>query len=131
MDTCDTGIILVDGPSGSGKTRYIKKLGSTQANTLTSEQLTDALLQMCKQNSSLQEIAATLQHIAFFENMESLHGRQETQRLAAQLIALMAEKRRITLTGIDFRRRLPYFLDALNAHGTDYTWKAVPIAAEA
>ena len=127
MNDCPSNIILINGPTGSGKTLYIRRLGATPANTLTSEQLVDELLQMCRSKSSLTETATRLSHITYIENMESLAGRPETQRLAAELIALMASKHRIILTSVDFANRLPFLLETLKAQGIGYVWKIMLI----
>lgn len=116
MNSSNTGIVLIDAPTGTGKTQYIKKLGATSANTLSSEQLVDAFLQMCRSESSLDDLAEQLRHIVYFENMESLCGKEVTQKLAAQFIQKLSEKNRITLTGINFRQKLPYFLSGLDEY---------------
>ena len=123
MDNCNTGIVLIDAPAGSGKTQFVRKMGAAPFNTLTSEQLIDTLLQMCQRKSSLEETAAGLSHITYIENMESLAGRPETQRLAAQLVVLMASKQRVILTGIDFLKRLPFLLETLDKQKTNYVWR--------
>lgn len=115
MDSYNTGIVLIDAPTGAGKTRYIKSLGATHSNTLTSEQLVDELLQMCMNRTSLINLAAKLQHIHYFENMESLCGKEKTQRLAAQLVQIMAVNKPVILTGIDFKLKLPFFLEELGS----------------
>lgn len=115
MDAYNTGIVLIDAPTGAGKTRYIKSLGATQSNTLTSEQLVDELLQMCMNKISLINLAEKLQHIHYFENMESLSRKEKTQRLAAQLVQIMAVNKPVILTGIDFKLKLPFFLEELGA----------------
>ena len=61
-------------------------------------------------------MAENLGHIAYIENMESLRGREETQKRAAGLVKRLAEKQPVVLTGIDFRDRLPFFLAALGPH---------------
>ena len=134
MNTHNTGVVLIDGPTGSGKTQYIKRLGATPSNTLTSEQLMDILLQMCREmcqgEFSLEETAFNLGHIAYVENMEDLAGRPETQRLAAKLVALMASKHCVTLTGIDFPNRLPFLLETLDEQKTNCVWKSKLIEDE-
>ena len=103
-------VILIDAPTGSGKTRYIKSLGAVPSNTLTSEQLIDALLEMCRNNTSLDNLANKLQHIYYFENLESLCGREDTQRLAASLIMRISKQHRTFSTGINFKEKLPFFM---------------------
>ena len=122
MTANESNIVLIDAPTCAGKSRYIRMLGATPANTLTSEALMDELIRMCQSEASLEETAAKLKPIAYFENMESLAGRAETQRLAAELIRYMAKDHRVTLTGIEFQKRLPFFLNALGSYRTDPDW---------
>lgn len=115
----DTNILLLDAPSGAGKTRYIKKLGANSTNTLTSEQLKEAILQMSLRNISPEALAAQLDSILFLENLEDLAGKENTQRCAAQLIRHMASRRKgqpLILTGIHLETRLPVFLKALGTY---------------
>lgn len=123
MTKNNANIVLIDMPAGSGKTQYIKALGATPANTLSSEQLIDILLQMCRGQSSLKETAKSLNRIIYIENMESLAGRPETQRLAAQLVALIASEHSVILAGIDFQNRTPFLLETLDVQKANYVWK--------
>lgn len=116
MDAYNTGIVLIDAPTGAGKTRYIKSLGATHSNTLTSEQLVDAILEMCRNKTSLDNLVVKLHHVRFFENMESLRGKEETQKLAAQLVLRLSSQHRVIITGIDFKGRLPFFLESLKSY---------------
>jgi tRNA A37 N6-isopentenylltransferase MiaA len=123
MTKSNANIVLIDGPTGSGKTQYIKALGATPANTLSSAQLIDILLQMCWDKPSLEEAAKSLKHITYIENIESLAGRPQTQRLAAQLVALIASEHCVMLTGIDFQNRTPFLLETLDVQKANYVWK--------
>lgn len=116
MNDCPSNIILINGPTGSGKSLYIRQLGASPANTLTSEQLVDQLLQMCHSKTSIEDLVRKLQHIYYVQNMESLAGKEETQELAAQLIQSLAKNHPITLTGINFPQNTPFFLSALEEY---------------
>lgn len=116
MDNCNTGIVLIDAPTGSGKSRYIKKLGATVANTISSEQLVDILLQVAQEEYSMDAAINILKDVQYIENMESLCGKEETQKMAAQLIQKLSESKSVTLTGINFRQKLPYFLSSLDEY---------------
>lgn len=116
MNDCPSNIILINGPTGSGKSLYIRQLGATPANTLNSEQLVDEILEMCHNKTSLDDLVVMLHYVRFFENMESLRGKEETQKLAAQLVLRLSSQHRIVITGIDFKGRLPFFLDSLKSY---------------
>ena len=116
MDNCNTGIVLIDVPTGSGKSRYIKKLGATAANTISAERLVDILLQIAQEEYSMDATINILKDVQYIENMESLCGKEETQKMAAQLIQKLSESKSVTLTGINFRQKLPYFLSSLDKY---------------
>ncbi len=116
MENYSANIILIDAPTGSGKSRYIKKLGATVANTISSEQLVDVLLQVAQRKYSMDAAINILKDVQYIENMESLCGKEETQKMAAQFIQKLSESKLITLTGINFREKLPYFLSSLDEY---------------
>lgn len=116
MDNCNAGIVLIDAPTGAGKSRYIKKLGATAANTISSEQLVDILLQIAQEEYSMDAAINILKDVQYIENMESLCGKEEMQKMAAQLIQKLSDRKSVTLTGINFRQKLPYFLSSLDEY---------------
>ena len=86
MENYSANIILIDAPTGSGKSRYIKNLGATAVNTISSEQLVDILLQVAREEYNMDAAINVLKNVQYVENMESLCGKEETQLIISLII---------------------------------------------
>ena len=115
-------IHIIEGATGTGKTRYLNTLGRTNKNTLSSQELLDKLLLIGKESFTIEQMVAELSSIRFIENLESLRGKEASQKLAAHLIAAMAEGRDVYVTAIDPENSVPFFLQLLTSSYTRRTF---------
>ena len=115
-----TGIFFLDGKSGIGKTHILKTLRNNSPKSvvlLSYDTVKDKLIDSIKNNIPIDFPSAD---IICIEDVDFLHGKEQTQVEFAHIAKRLSENALVIFTGISLLNRVPILMEHTQ-HFTYYT----------